>query len=128
MKYPEGMFDVDDVVASIENAPTLTQPNEWISVEERLPPDTEPEGAFKKYQVVVLSSWWMSENALYDTPCDSKYVTTAMYDDRQKVWCIENDFAINALLKDSDTMITHWAPLLPLPETKNSRPPEGENA
>lgn len=26
MKYPEGMFDVDDVVASIENAPTLTQP------------------------------------------------------------------------------------------------------
>ena len=28
MKYPEGMFDVDDVVASIENAPTLIQPNE----------------------------------------------------------------------------------------------------
>ena len=26
MKYPEGMFDVDDVVASIENAPTLTPP------------------------------------------------------------------------------------------------------
>lgn len=27
MKYPEGMFDVDDIVSSIENAPTLTQPN-----------------------------------------------------------------------------------------------------
>lgn len=34
MKYPEGMFDVDDVVASIENAPTLTQPNEPLACEE----------------------------------------------------------------------------------------------
>lgn len=33
MKYPEGMFDVDDVVASIENAPTLTQPNEPLTLE-----------------------------------------------------------------------------------------------
>lgn len=34
MKYPEGMFDVEDVVASIENAPTLTQPNEPLTMEQ----------------------------------------------------------------------------------------------
>ena len=33
MKYPEGMFDVEDVVSSIENAPTLTQPNEPLTLE-----------------------------------------------------------------------------------------------
>lgn len=124
--YHQAAQIIDMLISALEGDPTLTPPNEWVSVEERLPPDTEPEGAFKKYQVVVFSTWWMSENALYDTPCDSRFVTTAMYDDRQKIWYIENDHAINALLEDSDMMITHWAPLLPLPSLPGSRPPEGE--
>lgn len=42
MKYPDGMFFPDDIIASIENTPTLTQPNEWVSVENALPPEHEP--------------------------------------------------------------------------------------
>lgn len=30
-----------EIISSIENAPTLTPPNKWVSVEERLPAPTE---------------------------------------------------------------------------------------
>ena len=30
-----------EIISAIENAPTLTPPNEWVSVEERLPAPTE---------------------------------------------------------------------------------------
>jgi len=42
MKYPEGMFDAEDVVASIENAPTLTQPNEPLTLEQLREMNGEP--------------------------------------------------------------------------------------
>lgn len=55
MKYPEGMFDVDDVVASIENAPTLTQPNEWVSVEEKLPEIERDFGGYGSVTVIAYN-------------------------------------------------------------------------
>ena len=108
----------------VEYAPTLTPPNEWVSVEDALPPDIGLEDAFKTYQVIILGTWWMSESALYDTSCERRYVTAAMYDSRQKVWHLRDGEVINALLEDSDMMVTHWAPLLPLPAPPNRRPPE----
>lgn len=31
MKYPDGMFFPDDIIASIENMPTLTPPNDLLT-------------------------------------------------------------------------------------------------
>lgn len=36
-KWPESVMYKDWVQSAIANAPTLTPPNEWVSVEERLP-------------------------------------------------------------------------------------------
>ena len=35
-KYPD-RFGIDDAINLVEDAPTLTPPDEWVSVEERLP-------------------------------------------------------------------------------------------
>lgn len=48
-KYPD-RFGIDDAINLVEDAPTLTPLNEWISVEERL-----PEGHM---QVLMWSARW----------------------------------------------------------------------
>ena len=37
-KWPEPVMYKDWVQSAIATAPTLTPPNEWVSVEDRLPP------------------------------------------------------------------------------------------
>ena len=98
MKYPEGMFDVDDVVASIENAPTLTQPNEWVSVEDALPPNMDD-------VLVVVQN---------NGEC---WTVTGYYSNTSNVWY--------AMLNGQDTQmdVLWW---MPLPAPPNRRPPEGE--
>lgn len=54
MKYPEGMFDVEDVVSSIENAPTLTQPNEPLTWEELEKLKSSP----VYIEVIGVDSYW----------------------------------------------------------------------
>ena len=54
MKYPEGMFDVEDVVSSIENAPTLTQPNELLTWEELKKLKNSP----VYIEVMGVNSYW----------------------------------------------------------------------
>lgn len=49
-KWPESVMYKDWVQSAIATAPTLTPPNEWVSVEERLP------GAYK--QVLMWSAKW----------------------------------------------------------------------
>ena len=54
MKYPEGMFDVEDVVSSIENAPTFTQPNEPLTWEELKKLKNSP----VYIEVIGVNSYW----------------------------------------------------------------------
>lgn len=39
-KYPD-RFGIDDAINLVEDAPTLTPPNEWISVEDEIPSDDD---------------------------------------------------------------------------------------
>ena len=110
----------------IERQPTLTPPNEWVSVEERLPENSE---RWETYIVTVNRSHWPTSS--YD-PCDAPYdeelVVSAQYDSKQKIWHLPWDEQLNALIQADDApingdFVTHW---MPLPAPPDSRPPEGE--
>ena len=80
----------------IPNMPTLTPPNEWVSVEERL-----PEG---HAQVLMWSAKWNIAEA------GSYY---------NKHFWVYSEIG-DGYIADN---ITHW---MPLPEPPDRRPPEGE--
>ena len=98
--------DIDGGMANlfmewINEASTLTPPNEWVSVEERLPE--------KKQDVLMLFDtgnmavgWW------HDA------------DEHITFWCTYTDYGFYT---DCDCIPTHWM-LLPAPPDR--RPPEGE--
>lgn len=106
--------------------PTLTPPNEWVSVEERLPESTEH---WETYIVTVNRSHWPTSS--FD-PCDAPYneelVAVAQYDSKQKIWHLSWDEQLNALIQADDAplngdFVTHW---MELPAPPDRRPPEGE--
>lgn len=96
-KYPDG-FGIDDAINLVEGAPTLTPPNEWISVEDRLPPNMD--------DVLVV----VRDNG----EC---WTATGYYSSMSKVWY--------AVLNGQDTQmdVLWW---MPFPASPDSRPPEGE--
>lgn len=100
--------------------PTLTPPNEWVSVEERLPESTE---CWKTYIVTVNRSHWpTSSYDLCDAPYNEELVAVAQYDSKQKIWHLSWDEQLNALIQADDAplngdFVTHWMPL-PAPPTK----------
>lgn len=100
--------------------PTLTPPNEWVSVEERLPENSE---RWETYIVTVNRSHWPTSS--YD-PCDAPYdeelVVSAQYDSKQKIWHLPWDEQLNALIQADDApingdFVTHWMPM-PAPPKK----------
>ena len=117
---------LDQVLHDIQAMPTLTQPNEWVSVEERLPEDSE---CWRTYIVTVNRSHWpTSSYDVCDAPYDEQLVASAQYDSKQKIWHLPWDEQLNALIQADDAplngdFVTHWM-LLPAPP--NRRPPEGE--
>ena len=117
---------LDQVLHDIQAMPTLTQPNEWVSVEERLPEDSE---CWITYIVTVNRSHWpTSSYDICDAPYDEQLVASAQYDSKQKIWHLPWGEQINALIQADDAplngdFVTHWM-LLPAPP--NRRPPEGE--
>ena len=92
--------------------PTLTPPNEWVSVEERLPEYNPGTGA-KSYWVAKKDNAgnWQMKIAQY---CDYGYAMT-MDAETEVTW---RDWDFTKIAN-----VTHW---MPLPAPPDRRPPEGE--
>lgn len=91
----EHIYNTDDILDSIVNWPLITSPNEWVSVEERLPE--------KKQDVLMLFEggnmavgWW------YDS---DEYIT---------FWCAYTD---DGFYTNCDDIPIYWMPL-PKPPTE----------
>lgn len=95
-EFESGFNDgLNQAMWEITHAPTLTQPNEWVSVEERLPE--------KKQDVLMLFDggnmavvWWHDSD---------EYIT---------FWCAYTD---DGFYTDCDDMPVYWMPL-PKPPTE----------
>ena len=85
----------------VEYAPTLTPPNEWVSVEERLPEK-------KQDVLMLLKSGNMAVGWWHDV------------DEHVTFWCAYTD---DGFYTDCDDMPVYW---MPLPAPPDRRPPEGE--
>ena len=81
--------------------PTLTPPNEWVSVEERLPTDERPVLVFVGYADTMTG-----------------FITTSSY------FCFDENphWQWDGLVRDEQRTL-FW---MPLPAPPDSRPPEGE--
>lgn len=84
-----------------EHLPTLTPPNEWVSVEERLPTDERPVLVFIGYADTMTG-----------------FITTSSY------FCFDTNphWQWDGLVKDEQRTL-FW---MPLPAPPDRRPPEGE--
>ena len=91
----------DVVIEDIRSMPTLTQPNEWVSVEERLPTDERPVLVFVGYADTMTG-----------------FITTSSY------FCFDVNphWQWDGLVRDEQRTL-FW---MPLPAPPNRRPPEGE--
>ena len=85
------------VKAIIADMPTLTQPNEWVSVEERLP------RVSGNYICAVKDK----NGSVWTIPAE---------------WSLEMKMWIGAF-GEIKNIVTHW---MPLPAPPDRRPPEGE--
>lgn len=96
--FPRECDQLYGMLQLIDEAPTLTPPNEWISVEDRLPPNMD--------DVLVV----VRDNG----EC---WTATGYYSSMSKVWY--------AVLNGQDTQmdVLWW---MPFPASPDSRPPEGE--
>lgn len=119
MSHWKPYMDMDKVRKAVQNMPTLTPPNEWVSVEERLPEDSE---CWRTYIVTVNRSHWpISSYDICDAPYDEQLVASAQYDSKQKIWHLPWDEQLNALIQADDAplngdFVTHWMPLPEMPK------------
>lgn len=81
--------------------PTLTQPNKWVSVKDKLPTDEHPVLVFMGYADTMTG-----------------YITTSLY------FCFDENphWQWDGLVRDEQRTL-FW---MPLPEPPDRRPPEGE--
>lgn len=95
---PRFLNGVESILEWAQTLPTLTPPNEWVSVEERLPPNMD--------DVLVV----VRDNG----EC---WTATGYYSSMSKVWY--------AVLNGQDTQmdVLWW---MPFPAPPDRRPPEGE--
>ena len=109
---PHFLNGVESILEWAQTLPTLTPPNEWISVEERLPEYNPGTGA-KSYWVAKKDNAgnWQMKIAQY---CDYGYAMT-MDAETEVTW---RDWDFTKIAN-----VTHW---MPLPAPPDSRQPEGE--
>ena len=98
MDGSEVAFTSREIAAFVEQMPTLTPPNEWVSVENALPPNMDD------VLVVVQNN-------------GERWTVTGYYSNTSNVWY--------AMLNGQDTQmdVLWW---MPLPVPPDRRPPEGE--
>ena len=103
---------LNDVLDLIDKQPTLTPPNEWVSVDERMPEYNPGTGA-KSYWVAKKDNAgnWQMKIAQY---CDYGYAMT-MDAETEVTW---RDWDFTKIAN-----VTHW---MLLPEPPDRRPSEGE--
>lgn len=96
--YDDAIWHVLDV---IEHMPTLTPPNKWVAVEERLPTDERPVLVFVGYADTMTG-----------------FITTSSY------FCFDANphWQWDGLVRDEQRTL-FW---MPLPAPPERRPPEGE--
>ena len=94
--YHQAAQIIDMLAEELEQNPTLTPPNEWVSVEDRLPAS--------------------GQNVIATNGSD---VGEAWYASLSRSWYRYNGLEWNRICRE----VTHW---MPLPEPPVSRPPEGE--
>ena len=92
---------ISDVILQLDDMPTLTPPNEWVSVEERLPTDEHPVLVFVGYADTMTG-----------------FITTSSY------FCFDENphWQWDGLVRDEQRTL-FW---MPLPAPPDRRPPEGE--
>ena len=100
MSHWKPYMDMDKVRKAVQNMPTLTPPNEWVSVEERLPEPDFP-GQQRGFYLVALSNGVVKE-LMYEF----RHYENMMFD----VGWHETAYPV-----------THW---MLLPEPPDRRPPE----
>ena len=112
MSHWKPYMDMDKVRKAVQNMPTLTPPNEWVSVEERLPEYNPGTGA-KSYWVAKKDSRgeWQMKIAQY---CDYGMAMTVD---------AKTDFTWRDWDYTKIVNVTHW---MELPAPPDRRPPEGE--
>ena len=89
---------ISDVILQLDDMPTLTPPNEWVSVEERLPEVGQE----------VLVYWWnTSQKAEHFELTHYDGDHWFLLDNTERPWIV----------------VVAW---MPLPEPPDRRPPEGE--
>ena len=94
----QGADIISDVILQLDDMPTLTPPNEWVSVENALPPNMDD------VLVVVQNN-------------GERWTVTGYYSNTSNVWY--------AMLNGQDTQmdVLWW---MPFPAPPDRRPPEGE--
>ena len=99
--YHQAAQIIDMLVSELEGEPTLTPPNEWVSVEERLPTDERPVLVFVGYADTMTG-----------------FITTSSY------FCFDVNphWQWDGLVRDEQRTL-FW---MPLPAPPDRRPPEGE--
>ena len=99
-----------EIISAIENAPTLTPPNEWVSVEDRLP-------KINAGYIVCCNDedcphgegiWYQKNVVVYADYYDGSWT---WYEGSQEY--------------DLEGIVTHW---MPIPAPPDRRPPEGEES
>lgn len=94
----------------VERQPTLTPPNEWISVEKRLPEDDAPAG---RKQITVMV-----------TTKAGKVTIASRVFEPERDYCGKVYPARWLWSRWLNNHVTHW---MPLPAPPDHRPPEGGN-
>ena len=92
------IYDTNDFLDSIDSQPTLTPPNEWVSVDERLPTDERPVLTFVGYADTMTG-----------------FITTSSY------FCFDSNphWQWDGLVRDEQRTL-FWMPL-PAPPGKETR-------
>ena len=101
--YHQAAQIIDMLVSELEGEPTLTPPNEWVSVENALPPEHEP--------VLCIVSGKPKPNITLE---DAYQLGS---------WNKADGWIIDEWLDWEGANVTWW---MKLPETPDRRPPEGE--